>query len=93
MKNTIKILLNSTGIGQLISVLRNKEVLEFIRISFSLLLLCYLIIYLGLLMYSFITWTTPNKFPIPFVDHPYLDRALLSFGVILATLRVFDDKD
>ena len=93
MKNTIKILLNSTGIGQLISVLRNKEVLEFIRISFSLLFLCYLIIYLGLLMYSFITWTTPNKFPIPFIDHPYLDRALLLFGVFLATLRVFDDKD
>ena len=93
MKNTIKILLNSTGIGQLISVLRNKEVLEFIRISFSLLLLCYLIIYLGLLMYSFITWTIPNKFPIPFIDHPYLDRALLLFGVFLATLRVFDNKD
>lgn len=93
MKDTIKILLNSTGIGQLISAFRNKEVLEFIGISFSLLLLWYFIIYLGLLMYSFITWTTPNKFPIPFVDHPYLARALLSFGVILATLRVFDDKD
>jgi hypothetical protein len=93
MKDTIKILLNSTGIGQLISVLRNKEVLEFIGISFSLLFLCYLIIYLGLLTYSFITWTIPNKFPIPFIDHPYLDRALLLFGVFLATLRVFDNKD
>lgn len=93
MKNTIKILLNSTGIGQLISAFRNKEVLKFIGISFSLLLLCYFIIYLGLLMYSFITWTIPNKFPIPFVDHPYQDRGLLLFGIILATLRVFDDKD
>ena len=94
MNEKVKDLINSLGVVQGVNIIVKN--FKTITIIFAPLVFVYLLVYLGLIVGSFVLWKFPEVIPIPFVGgrvHTIGDRLLIVAGFILLFLKVVNDKN
>lgn len=94
MNEKVKDLINSLGVVQGVNIIVKN--FKIITIVFAPLVFVYLLLYLGLILTSFVLWKFPDVIPIPFVGgrvHTIGDRLLVVAGFVLLFLKVVSDKN
>ena len=94
MNEKVKDLINSLGVVQGVNIIVKN--FKTITIIFAPLVFVFLLVYLGLIVGSFVLWKFPEVIPIPFVGgrvHTIGDRLLIVAGFILLFLKVVNDKN
>jgi len=94
MNEKVKDLINSLGVVQGVNIIVKN--FKIITIVFAPLVFVYLLLYIGLIVTSFILWKFPDVIPIPFVGgrvHTIGDRLLVVVGFVLLFLKVVSDKN